>query len=152
MREFDYSPLFRSAIGFDRLPSLIDTALRSNVQADAYPPYNIEKLDQDTYRVSIAVVGFAESDLSVEMREGTLVVTGERKAADDGVSYLHRGIAGRSFVRRFQLSEYVEVRDAALVNGMLSIDLVREVPEALKPRKIEISSTAPVAIEAPKAA
>lgn len=152
MREFDFSPLFRSAIGFDRLPSLIDTARRDNVAAESYPPYNIQKLDQDAYRVGIAVAGFAEAELSVEVREGMLVVTGDRKAADDGVAYLHRGIAGRSFVRRFQLAEHVEVREAVLANGLLTIDLVREVPEALKPRKIEIGAQAPAAIEAPKAA
>ncbi len=152
MRDFDFSPLFRSAIGFDRLPSLVDSALRGSVAADAYPPYNIQKVAEDAYCVSIAVAGFAEADLSVEVRDGVLVVTGQRKGADEGVSYLHRGIAGRSFVRRFQLAEHVEVRNAALADGMLTINLVREVPEALKPRTIEIRSTAPTAIGAPKAA
>ncbi len=152
MRDFDFSPLFRSAIGFDRLPSLVDSARRGGVAIDAYPPYNIQKVDENAYRASIAVAGFSEADLSVEVRDGVLVVTGRRKEDDEGVSYLHRGIAGRSFVRRFQLAEHVEVRNAALADGMLIIDLVRAVPEALKPRKIEIGCKAPTTIEAPQAA
>lgn len=152
MRDFDFSPLFRTAIGFDRLPGLIDTALRSGGAADAYPPYNIEKLDEESYRVTVAVAGFDRSELSVEAREGVLVVGGERKPAASGSSFLHRGIAGRSFVRRFQIAEHVEARGAALVNGLLTIDLVREVPEALKPRRIEIGGAPAATIETREAA
>jgi len=152
MREFDLTPLFRSAIGFDRLPSLIDTALRTSVSAETYPPYNIEKVSDDAYRVTLAVAGFAESDLGVEVRDGTLIVKGEKAEAGNGTTYLHRGIAGRAFERRFQLAEHVQVSGASLVNGLLTIDLVREVPEALKPRRIEIRGTAPAEIEARAAA
>lgn len=153
MRDFDFSPLFRTAIGFDRLPGLIDSALRSGGAADAWPPYNIEKLDEESWRVTVAVAGFDRSELSVEAREGVLVVGGERKPAASGSSFLHRGIAGRSFVRRFHLAEHVQVRGAALVNGLLTIDLVREVPEALRPRRIDIGDAAPAApIEAREAA
>jgi molecular chaperone IbpA len=152
MREFDFSPLFRSAIGFDRLPSLIDSAMRSSVSTDGYPPYNIEKVDQDAYRVTVAVAGFAEDDLSVEVREGTLFVKGERPESDEGKTYLHRGIAGRAFERRFQLAEHVQVQSASLVNGLLTIDLVREVPEALKPRQIPIEGSGPKVIETKTAA
>ena len=152
MREFDFSPLFRSAIGFDRLPTLLDTAMRSNVAADSYPPYNIEKVGEDSYRVSIAVAGFSAEELDVEVREGMLIVKSNRADADDSKSYLHRGIAARAFERRFQLAEHVKVTGAGLDNGLLTIDLAREVPEALKPRTIEIKSGGPKAIEAKKAA
>jgi molecular chaperone IbpA len=142
MREFDFSPLFRSAIGFDRLPSLLDAATRSNGESQGYPPYNIEQLSADSYRIAIAVAGFSPEDLDIEAKDGTLVVKGRVKAetGTNDVKYLHRGIAGRAFERRFQLADHVEVRDADLVNGMLLIDLVREVPEAMKPRQIQIKS------------
>ena len=152
MRDFDFSPLFRSAIGFDRLPSLIDTALRSDVSVGAYPPYNIEKVAEDAYRVTLAVASFGLDDLTVEMRDGLLIVRGAKPEGDKKASYLHRGIAERAFERRFQLAEHVEVRNAALDNGLLAIDLVREVPEALKPRSIEVKAGGPAAIEAKKAA
>jgi molecular chaperone IbpA len=142
MRDFDFSPLFRSAIGFDRLPSLLDAATRSNGESQGYPPYNIEKLSADSYRIAIAVAGFRAEDLDIEAKDGTLVVKGRVKTETDAkeVQYLHRGIAGRAFERRFQLADHVEVRDADLVNGMLLIDLVRELPEAMKPRQIQIKS------------
>ncbi len=142
MRDFDFSPLFRSAIGFDRLPSLLDTAMRTAGTADSYPPYNIEKTGEDAYRITVAVAGFGRDDLDVEVRDGVLVVKG--KTADDanGVKYLHHGIAGRAFERRFQLAEYVRADTADLVNGMLTVDLVRELPEAKKPRRIDIKSGA----------
>ena len=152
MREFDFSPLFRSAIGFNRLPTLVNTARRSNDAVDAYPPYNIEKLDDDAYRVSVAVAGFSDADLAIEVREAMLVVTGDRTDTSQDKPFLHRGIAGRSFTRRFQLAEHVEVRHAALANGLLTIDLVREVPEALKPRKIDIIANSSATIEGPAAA
>lgn len=152
MREFDLTPLFRSAIGFDRLPSLIDSALRTNVSAETYPPYNIEKVADDAYRVTLAVAGFAQSDIDVEVRDGTLVVKGEKAEPETATTYLHRGIAGRAFERRFQLAEHVQVSGASLVNGLLTVDLVREVPEALKPRRIEVRTAAPAEIEARAAA
>ena len=143
MRAFDFSPLFRSAIGFDRLPSMLDAATRSNGESQGYPPYNIEKLSADSYRIAIAVAGFRSEDLEIEAKDGALIVKGRIKSDPEAkdVQYLHRGIAGRAFERRFQLAEHVEVRDADLVNGMLLIDLVRELPEAMKPRQIQIKST-----------
>jgi len=148
MREFDFSPLFRSAIGFDRLPSLLDTAMRAAGTAESYPPYNIEKTAEDAYRITLAVAGFGRDDLDLEVRESVLVVKGKTApdaapdAAPDvgGVRYFHRGIAGRAFERRFQLAEHVRVEAADLVNGLLTVDLVRELPEAKKPRRIEIKT------------
>ena len=154
MRDFDLSPLFRSAIGFDRLPSLLDTAMRTAGPTDSYPPYNIEKTGEDAYRISIAVAGFSREDLEIEVRDGVLLVRGKNAEKPDGVTYLHRGIAGRAFERRFQLADHIEVVNARLENGLLDLDLVREVPESLKPRKIAIgngSDTAPL-IETEKAA
>lgn len=140
MRELDFSPLFRSAIGFDRLPSLFDELNRSS-GVDSYPPYNIEKAGEDAYRISVAVAGFGENDLNVEVKDQTLVVTGKREDGESA-TYLHRGIAGRAFERRFRLADHVEVKGADLVNGLLVLDLVREIPEAMKPRQIEIRSGA----------
>lgn len=142
MREFDISPLFCSAIGFDRLPSLLDAATRSSGESQGYPPYNIEKLSADSYRIAIAVAGFRPEDLEIEAKDGALVVKGRVKTGSEAkeVQYLHRGIAGRAFERRFQLADHVEVRDADLVNGMLMIDLVRKLPEEMKPRQIQIKS------------
>jgi len=140
MRDFDLSPLFRSAIGFDRLPSLLDTAIRTAGPTDSYPPYNIEKTGEDAYRISIAVAGFARDDLEIEVRDGVLLVRGKNAEEPDGVTYLHRGIAGRAFERRFQLAEHVRAEAADLVNGLLTVDLVRELPEARKPRQIEIKT------------
>jgi molecular chaperone IbpA len=149
MRNFDFSPLYRSAIGFDRLPSLLDTAMRANGTAEGYPPYNIEKTGEDAYRITIAVAGFGPDELDVEARDNVLVVKGKAGADAEGVKYLHRGIAGRAFERRFQLAEHVRVDSADLVNGLLTVDLVRELPEAMKPRRIEIKTGA---IEHQKAA
>ncbi len=143
MRNFDFSPLYRATVGFDRMADLMDRALAAETVQPSYPPYNIEKLGDNAYRISIAVAGFSADDLSVELREGQLIVAA--KKADDGVerSYLHRGIATRAFERRFALADHVKVTGAATADGMLHIDLVREVPEALKPRRIEITSTQP---------
>lgn len=140
MHAFDFSPLFRSTVGFDRLPSLFDAAERAVGSADSYPPYDIVKSGENAYRITLAVAGFAPEDLDIEVREGVLVVKGSRPANDGKARYLHRGIAGRAFERRFQLAEHVEVRGADLANGLLVIDLVRELPEALKPRRIEIKT------------
>jgi molecular chaperone IbpA len=139
MRTFDFTPLYRSTVGFDRLASLLDSVLTTDVNTTTYPPYNIEKTGNDAYRISIAVAGFAEAELSIEARDGVLVVTG-KKEGEDKVSYLHRGIAGRAFEKHFQLADHVRAVGAVVENGLLHVDLVREVPEALKPRKIEISS------------
>jgi molecular chaperone IbpA len=132
----DYSPFFRTTVGFDRLFDLLDQAENS---AQGYPPYNIERNDENHYRVTLAVAGFAEKDLGVEVRDGVLTVTGKRETAE-GNAYLHQGIAGRAFERRFQLAEHVEVKAARLENGLLHIDLERIVPEAKKPRKIAINA------------
>lgn len=143
MRTFDFSPLYRSAVGFDRMMSLLDAA-QKNVPADSYPPYNIEKTGEDAYQVSVAVAGFGADDLDVEVRDGQLVIAGKGDAGDGEVTYLHRGIARRAFERRFQLADHVEVRGADLRDGLLVIDLAREVPEALKPRKIAIKGVGKV--------
>ena len=138
MTTIDFSPLFRSMIGFDRMASSLENAYRT--EAGGYPPYNVEVEDENKYRITMAVAGFAESDLGLETKENLLTVTGSRQQddAEDDRRYLYRGIATRSFERRFQLADYVKVVDARLENGLLHIDLVREVPEAMKPRKIEI--------------
>ncbi|HBS49792.1 MAG TPA: heat-shock protein [Rhodobacteraceae bacterium] len=140
MRSFDFTPLHRAAIGFDQIADLMDRVLTNEVSQPSYPPYNIEKTADDAYRISIAVAGFAEDDLSVEVKEHTLVVAA-RKAEEDGEkTWLHRGIATRAFERRFTLADHVRVTGASHENGMLHIDLVREMPETLKPRRIEINA------------
>ena len=140
MRSFDFAPLHRATIGFDQIADMMDRVLTNDVAQPSYPPYNIEKTDADTYRISVAVAGFSESDLSVEVKENALIVAGKKAAEDKDRSYLHRGIATRAFERRFALADHVRVTGASHENGMLHIDLKREVPEALKPRRIEISS------------
>ena len=139
MRSVDFSPLYRSAVGFDRMMSMLDAA-QKNAGADSYPPYNIEKTGEDTYQISIAVAGFTTEDLNVEVRDGQLVVVGKGAVDKDNADYLHRGIARRAFERRFQLADHVEVKSADLRDGLLLVDLVREIPEAMKPRKIEIQA------------
>jgi len=143
----DYSPFFRSTIGFDRLLDLLESA----DQPQGYPPYNIERSDENNYRITVAVAGFAEKDLSVEVTDGVLTVTGKREDADKP-AYLHQGIAGRAFERKFQLAEHVEVRGARLENGLLHIALERVVPEAKKPRQIAINAPDLKTIESAKAA
>ena len=139
MRAFDFSPFFRSTVGFDRLLDLVDSAAE---QSAGYPPYNIERSDDTHYRISIAVAGFAEKDLSIEVRESVLTVTGKRDEAQqaEGQAYLYQGIAGRAFERRFQLADHVEVKSARLENGLLHIDLERLIPEEKKPRQIAINA------------
>jgi molecular chaperone IbpA len=139
MRNFDFPPLYRSAVGFDRMTSLLDAA-QKNTTVDGYPPYNIEKADEDAYQITVAVAGFGPQDLDVEIRDGQLVIIGRGANDRDKVEYLHRGIARRAFERRFQLAEHVEVKAADLKDGLLIVDLVREIPEAMKPRKIEIQT------------
>ena len=143
MDRFDLSPLFRSTIGFDRLTRLVDAATRVDGAALAYPPYNIEKTGEDAYRLTMAVAGFAPEELDITVQENSLLVTGKAKKDDDESRYLHRGIARRAFERRFSLADHIKVVGASLRDGMLHVDLAHEVPEAAKPRKIEIGSGQP---------
>jgi len=140
MRHFDLTPLYRSAIGFDRIGSLLDTLNTFEGEAPTYPPYNIERVAENDYRISMAVAGFSESDLDIEVKEHTLSIRGEKRVEQENSTFLHRGIAARSFERRFQLADYVVVKGASLENGLLHVDLVRELPEAMKPRTIEITT------------
>lgn len=142
MRNFDLSPLYRATVGFDRIADMMDRVLAADVAQPTYPPYNIEKMGEDAYRISIAVAGFAADDLSVELKDGALIVSAQKAADEEGRSYLHRGIATRAFERRFALADHVKVTGADYRDGMLHIDLVREIPEALKPRKIDIAAAA----------
>jgi molecular chaperone IbpA len=138
MRNFDFSPLFRSTVGFDRVLDLLDSVSRYDT-TQTFPPYNIERTDENHYRITIAVAGFAEKDLNVEVRDGVLTVQGKRSEESDKQGYLYQGIAGRAFERRFQLAEHVEVKGAKLENGLLHVDLERIVPEERKPRRIPIN-------------
>lgn len=139
MATIDLSPLFRSTIGYDRVNRLLESAMAGEGSAPSYPPYNIEKLGDDDYRVVVAVAGFREDDIDITVENSTLTIRGKAAEDDDQeVRYLHRGIAGRAFERRFELADHIQVKGAKLENGLLSIELVREVPEHLRPRKIEI--------------
>ncbi len=149
MRTYDFSPLYRATVGFDRVADMLDRVLTQDAGGNSYPPYNIEKTDENAYRISVAVAGFSEADLSVEQREHQLVIAAKKdKDEAEQRTYLHRGIATRAFEKRFQLADHVRVTGAVADNGMLHIDLVREVPEALKPRRIEIGTSGAKAIEA----
>ncbi|HXE17575.1 MAG TPA: Hsp20 family protein [Stellaceae bacterium] len=139
MTDFDFSPLFRSTIGFDRLMRLAETATRVD-SGSGYPPYNIESTGENAYRLTMAVAGFGPDEIDVVVKENDLTVTGKSKAEDDASKYLHRGIARRAFERHFQLADHIKVTGAGLANGMLNVDLVRDVPEAAKPRKIAIAT------------
>ncbi len=141
MRSFDLTPLFRSTVGFDRLAEMLDSAAQYDSSV-TYPPYNIERTDENHYRITLAVAGFAEKDMTVEVKEGVLSVQGRREGEKETPArqYLHQGIAGRSFERRFQLAENVEVRGAALENGLLHVDLERMIPDEKKPRRIVIGA------------
>jgi molecular chaperone IbpA len=141
MTTFDFSPLFRSSIGFDGIPRLLDTAMQAADRSDGYPPYNIEKADDNHYRISIAVAGFSEDDLEITAKEDTLVVRSKAQDVEDEATYLYRGIAGRAFERKFQLADHIKVVGADLTNGLLHINLEREIPEELKPRSIEIKTS-----------
>lgn len=140
MRTFDMSPLYRATVGFDQIADLMDRVLTNDVSQQTYPPYNIEKTADDAYRISVAVAGFSDADLSVEVKENALHISGRKSDDNEERKFLHRGIATRAFERRFHLADHVRVTGASHVDGMLHIDLVREVPEALKPRRIEIAS------------
>ncbi|WP_432450694.1 Hsp20 family protein [Aliiroseovarius marinus] len=140
MRNFDLTPLYRATVGFDQIADLMDRVLTNDGSRDSYPPYNIEKTGDDAWRISVAVAGFSDDELSVEVKDKALFVSA-KKAEEEDRTYLHRGIATRAFERRFHLADHVRVTGATHENGMLHIDLTREVPEALKPRRIEIGST-----------
>lgn len=148
MRQYDLSPLFRSTVGFDRLFSMLD-GMSSVDNGNGYPPYNIERTGEDTYRITMAVAGFSQDDLAIEATENLLTVKGEKtKEPEEGIEYLHRGIAARAFERRFQLADHVIVTGAQLENGLLHLSLKREIPETKKPRRIEIKQ--PAAVDDPK--
>ncbi|AXS41865.1 Hsp20 family protein [Breoghania sp. L-A4] len=146
MRHFDLSPLYRSTVGFDRMFSMLDNI--SGDSAPTYPPYNIERTGEDAYRITMAVAGFSENDLSIEAKESVLTVVGEKGEEAEDKNFLYRGIAARAFERRFQIADHVKIQGASLENGLLHIDLVREIPEEMKPRKIEIRSGENKQIEA----
>jgi molecular chaperone IbpA len=141
MRHFDFAPLYRATVGFDQIADIMDRALTSESSKTTYPPYNIEKKADDTYRISVAVAGILADDIIVEVKENALFLAAKKPEIDESTSYLHRGIATRSFERRFQLADHVQVVSASHIDGMLHIDLKRQVPEALKARRIEISQS-----------
>ena len=143
MDRFDFSPLFRSTIGFDRLARLVDSAARVDGAAASYPHYNIETTGEDSYRLTMAVAGFSQDELDITVHENTLIVTGKAQGEDENGRYLHRGIARRAFERRFSLADHIKVNGASLDNGLLHVDLVRDVPEEAKPRQIKIAGSAP---------
>lgn len=148
MDSFDLSPLFRSTIGFDRLMRLADTATRLDGSANGYPPYNIESTGENAYRLTMAVAGFAPHELDITVKENTLLISGKSKKDEEAKEYLYRGIARRAFERHFQLADHIKVAGASLDNGLLHVDLVREIPEAMKPRKIEVAQgTSPKVID-----
>ena len=148
MDSFDFSPLFRSTIGFDHLMRLADTATRLDGGASAYPPYNIESTGENAYRLTMAVAGFAADELDITVKENALLISGKSKKDEDAKEYLYRGIARRAFERRFQLADHIKVAGASLDNGLLHVDLARELPEAMKPRKIAIGQgSAPKVID-----
>jgi molecular chaperone IbpA len=151
MRSYDFAPLYRATVGFDRIADLMDRVLSSDMAQPTYPPYNIEKTAEDSYRISIAVAGFSPEDLTVEVRDGALHVAARKTADETERNFLHRGIATRAFERRFALADHVRVTGAVHEHGMLHLDLVRETPEALKPRRIEIARAEDIEVKAVEA-
>ncbi len=148
MRNVDFAPLYRSSVGFDRMANLLDSISRTENKEPAYPPYNIELTGEDQYRISMAVAGFDQSELNIVVDQNKLTVAGKKTVDNTPREYLHQGIAARNFERRFQLADHVKVKNANVANGLLHIDLQREIPEAMKPRTIEIGSeTSGVKIE-----
>ena len=148
MRPFDFAPLYRSTVGFDRLFQMLDSNGGVESEASTYPPYNIERKSETEYRISMAVAGFARDEIDIQVKEQSLTIKGEKKADDKDRQFLHRGIATRAFERRFQLADHVEVTGADLQDGLLHLDLVRNVPERLKPRSVQIGNGATKQIEA----
>lgn len=150
MRTFDLTPLYRTTVGFDRLFSLLDSYGGLDGSAPSYPPYNIERTGENAYRISVAVAGFTENEINIEVKENTLAIRGEKETREKETEgeVLYQGIAARSFERRFQLADHVEVKGASLENGLLHVDLVREIPEAMKPRQIPIGNGKGKVIEA----
>ena len=146
MRSFDFAPLYRATVGFDQIADLMDRVSTNDVSQSNYPPYNIEKTSEDGYRISIAVAGFSENDLAIEVKENTLYVSARKPKTANNSIYLHRGIATRAFDRKFHLADHVRATAASHSDGMLHIDLVRELPEALKPKRIEINSKDPLQV------
>ena len=142
MRSIDLSPLYRASVGFDRLMNTLDSASRVDESTFGYPPYNIEKVSEDAYRIVMAVAGFAENELDITAKENSLVISGRKDKAEEegGVKYLHQGIANRAFERRFDLADHIKVTGAKLENGLLAVELAREIPEAMKPRTIAIGT------------
>jgi len=146
MTTFDLTPLFRSSVGFDHMARLLDSAMRGDDGATSYPPYNIEKTGENAYRITMAVAGFGENDLNITAKENTLVISGKLAKPEEEKKFLYRGIAGRAFERRFELAEHIRVESAALENGLLHVDLMREIPEAAKPRRIEVKGASKPAL------
>ncbi len=140
MRNFDFSPLYRSTVGFDHLSNLLDAVNRNDASQPSYPPYNIEAVEKDKYQITMAVAGFVEGELELQSEKQTLTVKGKKEETETARNYLHQGIAARNFERRFQLADHVEVVGANLANGLLYIDLVRVIPEAMRPKQIPINS------------
>ena len=138
MTNYDLTPLFRSSVGFDNMMHMLDSALSADGSGSSYPPYNIEKIAEDSYRITMAVAGFRREDLNVTLQDNVLIISGKADLKDDSVEYLHRGIAGRAFERHFQLADFIKVIGAAMEHGLLKVNLQREVPEAMKPRTINI--------------
>jgi molecular chaperone IbpA len=137
---FDLTPLYRTTVGFDRLARMLDSVNGFETSGGGYPPYNIERVDENQYRITMAVAGFGEDELTIEVKEGTLTIAGQKQVAEEGKEFLHQGIAARNFERRFQLADHVEVSGARLENGLLHVELKREIPEAMKPRTIPIAA------------
>ena len=152
MRNFDFSPLYRSTIGFDHLSNMLDAANRNDAGQPGYPPYNIEAVDTDKYQITMAIAGFVEHELELQSEKQTLTVTGKKQDTDGSRNYLHQGIAARNFERRFQLADHVEVVGANLANGLLHIDLVRVIPEAMRPKNIPINAERPQLVDVKKQA
>lgn len=143
MNRIDLTPLYRSSVGYDRFGSLLDAAFQTEKTSAGYPPYNIEVVEENSYAITIAVAGFKEAELDIQVENGVLTVRGQKEASDEQVNYLHQGIASRSFERKFNLADHIEVVDAKLEDGLLKVNLVKEVPEAMKPKSISINSEAP---------
>jgi len=143
MNRIDLTPLYRSSVGYDRFGSLLDAAFQTEKTSAGYPPYNIEVVEENNYAITIAVAGFKEAELELQVENGVLSVRGKKDSPDDAKNYLHQGIASRSFERKFNLADHIEVVDAKLADGLLSVHLVKEIPEAMKPKKISISNESP---------